>query len=126
MTPRAGRTPHTPPAPALGLAVSLRREGGRVLLAGAYRLPLAQARSLGEAPLLPALVVVATARGRTHAFRPWDEALAFVDDEERGPSTVEGAFELDLTERFPLDPGDTVYALACLGPERSKTAALTL
>lgn len=126
MTPRAERTPHTPPSPTSGLAVSLRREGARVLVAGAYRVPLQQALSLGEAPLLGALVLVATANGRAHAFRPWDQAVAFADDEERGPSTVEAAFEVDLTERFPLDPGDTVYVLACLGPERSKTVSLTV
>ncbi|HVY46166.1 MAG TPA: hypothetical protein VHB21_09820 [Minicystis sp.] len=119
---RSARSPLSPPPPAgFGVAIRIDASSGRTVAHGTFRIPRADADALGGSAQR-ALVAVAAVEGRVAAWRVWGEQATFEDDEDRGPSTVQGHFAFDLDEAFPLGAGERAWLHVVLGAHASDVA----
>jgi hypothetical protein len=124
----SGRNPSSPVvAPgATGIVVAATFGDAGLFVHGAYRLLAADVERLGVPIAQRAVVVAAQSGTRVDAFNAWGDQLVFPDDEDRGPSTVEGFFHVDLGSRFPLAAGETCHVVVSMGAVRSNVIAFSM
>jgi hypothetical protein len=122
-----GKTPASPGVPAglTGLVIAATFERDSAVVHGSYRLLVSDADRLGAPPAQRAVVVAAQNGRSVDAFDVFRDQALFADDEDRGPTTVEGHFHFDLGARFPLVPGEPCYVVASMGGVLSNVLSLT-
>jgi hypothetical protein len=108
MRPTVGREEGSPAIPAApGIAVCLGPSPsvrGRLVIHGAFRLPLELAERIGR-PAQRAVVVVGQLGWRCGAATPFREMMLFEDDDALEHDTVVGYFNIDV---FQLQGGPAV------------------
>jgi hypothetical protein len=124
----AGETDASPHVPLgqTGLVIAATLAGADLAIHGAYRLLVADADRLGPPPAQRAVVIAAQAGRRAHAFAAWGDQVIFADDEDRGPGSVEGYFQVDLGARFALHAGEVCYVVASMGPILSNVLSFSM